>query len=83
MEGLNLGNASYKWKNIYYTGALNGGSDEYIKDDIKSINTISSIDKFYMSLNPIQYKFKQFLIQTMMKYLKYISDLEQGKQKGI
>lgn len=59
MEGLNLGNASYKWKNIYYTGALNGGSDEYIKDDIKSINTISSIDKFYMSLNPIQYKFKQ------------------------
>lgn len=59
MEGLNLGNASYKWKNIYYTGALNGGPDEYIKDDIKSINTISSIDKFYMSLNPIQYKFKQ------------------------
>lgn len=59
MESLNLGNASYKWKNIYYTGALNGGSDEYIKDDIKSINTISSIDKFYMSLNPIQYKFKQ------------------------
>lgn len=59
MEGLNLGNASYKWKNIYYTGALNGGSDEYIKDDIKSINNISSIDKFYMSLNPIQYKFKQ------------------------
>lgn len=59
MEGLNLGNASYKWKNIYYTGALNGSSDEYIKDDIKSINTISSIDKFYMSLNPIQYKFKQ------------------------
>lgn len=50
MEGLNLGNASYKWKNIYYTGALNGGSDEYIKDDIKSINTISSIDKFYIAL---------------------------------
>lgn len=58
-EGLNLGNASYKWKNIFYTGSLNGGSDEYIKDDIQSINTISSIDKFYMSLNPIRYKFKQ------------------------
>lgn len=58
-EGLNLGNTSYKWKNIFYSGSLNGGSDEYIKDDIKSINTISSIDKFYMSLNPIQYKFKQ------------------------
>ena len=56
---INLGHAEHKWKNIYYSGGFNGGSDEYIKDDIKSINSILSIDKFYMSLNPIQYKFKQ------------------------
>ena len=56
---INLGHAEHKWKNIYYSGGFNGGSDEYIKEDIKSINSILSIDKFYMSLNPIQYKFKQ------------------------
>ena len=53
------GSTKHKWKYIYATDGFNTGSDEYIKDNIKSINTISSIDEFYMSLNPIQYKFKQ------------------------
>lgn len=53
------GSSGHRWKYVYASNGINTGSDEYIKDDIKSINTISSIDKFYMSLNPIQYKFKQ------------------------
>lgn len=53
------GSSGHKWKYVYASNGINTGSDEYIKDDIKSINAISSIDKFYMSLNPIQYKFKQ------------------------
>ena len=53
------GSSGHRWKYVYASNGINTGSDEYIKDDIKSINIISSIDKFYMSLNPIQYKFKQ------------------------
>lgn len=53
------GSSGHRWKYVYASNGINTGSDEYIKDDIKSINAISSIDKFYMSLNPIQYKFKQ------------------------
>lgn len=53
------GSSGHRWKYVYASNGINTGSDEYIKDDIKSINTLSSIDKFYMSLNPIQYKFKQ------------------------
>lgn len=53
------GSSGHRWRYVYASNGINTGSDEYIKDDIKSINTISSIDKFYMSLNPIQYKFKQ------------------------
>lgn len=53
------GSDGHRWKNIYYWGNLDNKSDEYLKDDIKSINNIDSIDNFYMSLNPIQYKYKQ------------------------
>lgn len=53
------GSSGHRWRYVYASNGINTGSDEYIKDDIKSINAISSIDKFYMSLNPIQYKFKQ------------------------
>lgn len=53
------GSDGHRWKNIYYWGNLDNKSDEYLKDDIKSINNIDFIDNFYMSLNPIQYKYKQ------------------------
>lgn len=53
------GSSGHRWKYVYASNGINTGSDEYIKENIKSITTLSSIDKFYMSLNPIQYKFKQ------------------------
>lgn len=53
------GSSGHRWKYVYASNGINTGSDEYIKENIKSITTLPSIDKFYMSLNPIQYKFKQ------------------------
>ena len=53
------GSSGHRWKYVYASNGINTGSDEYIKDNIKSITNFPSIDKFYMSLNPIQYKFKQ------------------------
>ena len=53
------GSSGHRWKYVYASNGINTGSDEYIKENIKSITTLSSIDKFYMLLNPIQYKFKQ------------------------
>lgn len=53
------GSSGHRWKYVYASNGINTGSDEYIKENVKSITTLSSIDKFYMSLNPIQYKFKQ------------------------
>lgn len=53
------GSSGHRWKYVYASNGINTGSDEYIKENIKSITNFPSIDKFYMSLNPIQYKFKQ------------------------
>lgn len=53
------GSSGHRWKYVYASNGINTGSDEYIKENIKSIANFPSIDKFYMSLNPIQYKFKQ------------------------
>lgn len=53
------GSSGHRWKYVYASNGINTGSDEYIKENVKSIITLPSIDKFYMSLNPIQYKFKQ------------------------
>lgn len=53
------GSSGHRWKYVYASYGINTGSDEYIKENIKSITNFPSIDKFYMSLNPIQYKFKQ------------------------
>lgn len=53
------GSSGHRWKYVYASNGINTGSDEYIKENIKSITNFPSIDKFYMSLNPIRYKFKQ------------------------
>lgn len=53
------GSSGHRWKYVYASNGINTGSDEHIKENIKSITNFPSIDKFYMSLNPIQYKFKQ------------------------
>lgn len=53
------GSSGHRWKYVYASNGINTGSDEYIKENIKSITNFPSINKFYMSLNPIQYKFKQ------------------------
>lgn len=53
------GSSGHRWKYVYASNGINTGSDEYIKENIKSITNFPSIDKFYMLLNPIQYKFKQ------------------------
>lgn len=53
------GSSGHRWKYVYASNGINTGSDEYIKENINSITNFPSIDKFYMSLNPIQYKFKQ------------------------
>jgi len=53
------GSSGHRWKYVYASNGINTGSDEYIKENIKSITNFLSIDKFYMSLNPIRYKFKQ------------------------
>ena len=59
-DGLySCGSSGHRWKYVYASNGINTGSDEYIKENIKSITNFPSIDKFYMSLNPIQYKFKQ------------------------
>ena len=57
--GYSLGTDTYRWKNLYYTGKLDYNSDEYLKNNITSIKDINFIYDFYMSLNPIRYKFKQ------------------------
>ena len=53
------GSSGHRWKYVYASNGINTSSDEYIKENVKSIIALPSIDKFYMSLNPIQYKFKQ------------------------
>ena len=57
--GYSLGTGTHRWKNLYYTGKLDYNSDEYLKNNITSIKDINFIYDFYMSLNPIRYKFKQ------------------------
>lgn len=58
--GLNLGNGSYRWKTIFSQNAVDTGSDENIKENIKKVNSIQGIEKAYMQLNPIVYRLKNF-----------------------
>lgn len=59
-EGLNLGDTSCKWKNIWGKNGNITGSDEELKTQMSKINDIPNIESIYMKLNPIKYKYKNF-----------------------
>lgn len=59
-EGLNLGDTSCKWKNIWGKNGNITGSDEELKMQMSKINDIPNIESIYMKLNPIKYKYKNF-----------------------
>lgn len=59
-EGLNLGDTSCKWKNIWEKNGNITGSDEELKTQMSKINDIPNIESIYMKLNPIKYKYKNF-----------------------
>ena len=59
-EGLNLGDTSCKWKNIWGKIGNITGSDEELKTQMSKINDIPNIESIYMKLNPIKYKYKNF-----------------------
>ena len=59
-EGLNLGDTSCKWKNIWGKNGNITGSDEELKTQLSKINDIPNIESIYMKLNPIKYKYKNF-----------------------
>lgn len=59
-EGLNLGDTSCKWKNIWGKNGNITGSDEELKIQMSKINDIPNIESIYMKLNPIKYKYKNF-----------------------
>lgn len=59
-EGLNLGDTSCKWKNIWGKHGNITGSDEELKTQMSKINDIPNIESIYMKLNPIKYKYKNF-----------------------
>ena len=59
-EGLNLGDTSCKWKNIWGKKGNITGSDEELKTQMSKINDIPNIESIYMKLNPIKYKYKNF-----------------------
>lgn len=53
---VNLGNSTYKWKNIYSSSSTIITSDRNEKEDIKDLN-IDEIIKFILGLKPISFKF--------------------------
>ena len=59
-QGLNLGDANCKWKNIWGKNGNITGSDEELKTQMSKINDIPNIESIYMKLNPIKYKYKNF-----------------------
>ena len=59
-QGLNLGDANCKWKNIWGKNGNITGSDEELKMQMSKINDIPNIESIYMKLNPIKYKYKNF-----------------------
>ena len=52
----NLGNANYRWKQLYATTATINTSDRNLKKDFKTFN--SNYEKFFMDLKPMIFKFK-------------------------
>ncbi len=52
----NLGNANYRWKQLYATTATINTSDRNLKKDFKTFD--SNYEKFFMDLKPMIFKFK-------------------------
>ena len=55
---VHLGHASYRWANVYYSGKLDGSSDEHLKENITNLSLLNNVENIYMSLHPISYRFK-------------------------
>lgn len=55
---VHLGHDQHRWANIYYSGKLDGSSDEHLKENITNLSLLNNVEKIYMSLHPISYRFK-------------------------
>lgn len=55
---VHLGHDKHRWVNIYYSGKLDGSSDEHLKENITNLSLLNNVENIYMSLHPISYRFK-------------------------
>lgn len=55
---MNLGNSSYKWKQLYAGTTTISTSDRNEKKDFRTFNSNENYEKFFMDLKPFVFKFK-------------------------